>query len=211
VRGDLCAEAIRLGRMLVDLLPASSEPKGLLALMLLHDSRRVTRTDDAGELVLLEDQDRSRWDRAQIAEGAALVEAALRGGPPGAYAVQAAIAALHAQAPTAAETDWPQIAALYALLHRLNPIPVVELNLAVAVAMADGLERGLGLLDRIAKRGDLDDYHLLHAARGELLFRLGHRGDAARAWRRALALVTNDAERRHLQRRIDGCTPAAPD
>src|SRR5438034_2770534 len=155
VRHELCEQAIRLGRMLVELLPAEAEAKGLLALMLLHDSRRATRLDDSGDIVLLEDQDRSRWDRAQIDEGAALVEAALREGgrASGPYALQAAIAALHAQAPTAAETDWAQIAALYGVLARVHPTPVVELNRAVAVAMASGLERGLPLLDALSLDG----------------------------------------------------------
>jgi RNA polymerase sigma-70 factor (ECF subfamily) len=206
VRSDLCAEAIRLARLLVELLPAQSEPRALLALMLLHDARRATRVDEQGDLVLLEDQDRSRWDRAQIAEGAALVETALRAGPPGPHALQAAIAALHAQAPAAAQTDWPQIAALYHLLHRLAPAPIVELNLAVAVAMADGAERGLELLDRLAERGDLDRHHLFHASRAELLARLGRREQAHGAFRRAAELATNVAERRHLQRRIERLT-----
>jgi RNA polymerase sigma-70 factor (ECF subfamily) len=162
VRAELCADAIRLGRMLVELLPAEREPKGLLALMLLHDARRATRTDAEGALVLLAEQDRSRWDGAQIAEGAALVEQALRGRPLGAYAVQAAIAALHAQARSAGETDWPQIAALYGVLAGIHPSPVVALNRAVAIAMADGLEHGLALLDTI----HLPGYHLLPAARG---------------------------------------------
>jgi RNA polymerase sigma-70 factor (ECF subfamily) len=198
VRADLCREAIRLGRLLVELLPGEAEPKGLLALMLLHDARRATRTDESGGLVLLEDQDRSRWNGAQIAEGAALVEAALRGRPTGQYAVQAAIAALHAEAPSAGETDWRQIAALYGVLARIHPSPVVELNRAVAVAMADGLERGLALLDTI----HLPGYHRLPAARADLLRRLGRRAEAAEAYRQALALVTNDAERRFFERRL---------
>jgi RNA polymerase sigma-70 factor (ECF subfamily) len=198
VRAELCAEAIRLGRLLVELLPAEREPKGLLALMLLHDARRATRTDDEGAIVLLEDQDRSRWDRARIAEGSALVERALRGRPPGKYAVQAAIAALHAQAPSARETDWPQIAALYGVLAGIHPSPVVELNRAVAIAMADGIEQGLALLDTI----HLPGYHLLPAARADLLRRLGRHPEAAAAYRQALALVTNEAERRFLERRL---------
>ena len=198
VRTELCVEAIRLGRLLVELLPAEREPKGLLALMLLHDARRATRTDDEGAIVLLEDQDRSRWDRAKIAAGSALVEQALRGRPPGAYAVQAAIAALHAQAPSARDTDWPQIAALYSVLVGLHPSPVVELNRAVAIAMADGLEHGLALLDTI----HLPGYHLLPAARADLLRRLGRRAEAAAAYRQALALVTNTAERQFLERRL---------
>ena len=198
VRADLCAEAIRLGRLLVELLPAQREPRGLLALMLLHDARRATRTDDQGAIVLLEDQDRSRWDRAKIAEGSALVEQALHGGPPGAYALQAAIAALHAHARSARETDWPQIAALYGVLAGIHPSPVVELNRAVAIAMADGFERGLALLNTI----HLPGYHLLPAARADLLRRLDRRAEAAAAYREALTLVTNEAERRFLQRRL---------
>src|SRR5437773_4377803 len=157
VRHELCAEAIRFGRMLVELLPTHAEPKGLLALMLLHDSRRESRLDGAGEIVLLEEQDRTRWDRAQIDEGAALVEASLRDGgrPPGAYALQAAIAAIHAQAPTAAETDWTQIAALYGVLARVHSTPVVELNRAVAVAMSSGSDRGLARGDDLESRGEL--------------------------------------------------------
>jgi RNA polymerase sigma-70 factor, ECF subfamily len=206
VRAELCAEAIRLGRLLVELLPAEREPKGLLALMLLHDARRATRTDAEGAIVLLEDQDRSRWDRVKIAEGVALVEPALRGRPLGQYAVQAAIAALHAQAPSARETDWRQIAALYGVLMDLHPSPVVELNRAVAIAMAGGLERGLALLDTI----QLPGYHLLPAARADLLRRLGRRADAAAAYRRALAWVTNEAERRFLERRLHEVTGPAP-
>src|SRR6266540_3364507 len=204
VRHELCEEAIRLGRMLVELLPAQAEPKGLLALMLLHDSRRETRLDGSGDIVLLEDQDRARWDRAQIDEGAALVEAALRAGgrPPGAYALQAAIAAIHAQAPTAAATDWGQIAALYGVLTRVHPSPVIELNRAVAVAMAGGLERGLALVDEVDHRGELGRYHLLPAARAELLRRLGRHRESAESYQRALALVSNEAERRHLEKRL---------
>jgi RNA polymerase sigma-70 factor, ECF subfamily len=206
VRRDLCAEAIRLGRLLVDLLPAPAEPRGLLALMLLHDSRRDTRQDADGTLVRLEDQDRTRWDAAQIAQGTALVEEALRAGPPGPYALQAAIAALHARAARAVDTDWPQIAALYAVLYRLQPSPVVELNRAVAVAMADGPERGLALIDQLEARGELAGYHLVDAARADLLRRLGRRAEANEAYSRAFALATNDAERRFLgaQLREDG-------
>ena len=205
VRAELCADAIRLGRMLVELLPAEREPKGLLALMLLHDARRATRTDAEGALVLLAEQDRSRWDGAQIAEGVALVEQALRGRPLGAYAVQAAIAALHAQARSAGETDWPQIAALYGVLAGIHPSPVVTLNRAVAVAMADGLEHGLALLDTI----HLPGYHLLPAARADLLRQLGRRAEAAAAYRQALALVTNEVERRFLERRLREVTRPA--
>jgi len=204
VRHELCEQAIRLGRMLVELLPARAEAKGLLALMLLHDSRRETRLDVSGDIVLLEDQDRSRWDRGQIEEGAALVEAALLEGarPPGPYALQAAIAAVHAQAPTAAATDWAQIAALYGVLARVHPSPVVELNRAVAVAMSGEIERGLAVVDDIDRRGELTGYHLLPAAHAELLRRLGRHAEAAESYRRALELVGNEPERRHLEKRL---------
>jgi len=203
VRYELCEQAIRLARMLVDLLPTRAETKGLLALMLLHDSRRETRLDGSGDMVTLEEQDRTRWDHVQIEEGAALVEEALRvGRPPGPYALQAAIAAVHAQAPTADETDWPEIAALYGLLVQAHPTPVVELNRAVAVAMAGSLDRGLALVDELDKRGELAGYHLLPVARAELLRRLGRGAEAAKSYRDALALVSNDAERRHLERRL---------
>ena len=209
VRHELCEQAIRLGRMLVELLPAHAEPKGLLALMLLHDSRRETRLDGYGDIVLLEDQDRTRWDHAQIDEGAAVVEAALRSGgrPPGPYALQAAIAAVHAQAPTASDTDWRQIAALYGVLARVHPTPVVELNRAVAVAMADGFERGLALVNELDQRGELAGYHPLSVAQAELLRRLGRHPEAAEAYRRALKLVSNDAERRHLEKRLREIAP----
>jgi RNA polymerase sigma-70 factor (ECF subfamily) len=211
VRRDLCEQAIQLGRMLVELLPASAESKGLLALMLLHDSRRETRLNGAGELVLLEDQDRSRWDRAQVDEGAALVEAALREGrPPGPYALQAAIVAVHAQARTAAATDWAQIAALYGVLARVHASPVVELNRAVAVAMSGEIERGLALLDALDRGGELTGYHLLPTARAELLRRLGRHVEAAESYRRALALVSNEVERRHLDRRLGEIVERAP-
>jgi RNA polymerase sigma-70 factor (ECF subfamily) len=206
VRADLCAEAIRLGRMLVELLPAEPEVTGLLALMLLHDARRATRTDAEGAIVLLEDQDRSRWDRERIAEGLALVERALRRGPPGPYTVQAAIAAEHARALRARETDWARIAALYGLLAALQPSPVIELNRAIAIAMADGLERGLALLEHL----HLPGYHWLPAARADLLRRLGRRVEAAAAYREALALVGNDAERRFLERRLAEVTAPSP-
>lgn len=199
VRADLCEEAIRLGRMLAALMPDEREPRGLLALMLLHHARRAARIDDNGDLVLLEDQDRSRWDQALIGEGTALVGMAMNGGQPGPYALQAAIAALHANAPSAGETDWRRIAALYSLLINLHPTPVVALNRAVAIAMADGLERGLALLDDIQVAG----YHHLPAARADILRRLGRHDEAAIAYREALALVTHDAERRLLQRRLD--------
>jgi RNA polymerase sigma-70 factor (ECF subfamily) len=204
VRHELCEQAIGLGRMLVELLPAYAEPKGLLALMLLHDSRRQTRLDGAGDIVLLEDQDRTRWDRAQIDEGAALAATALRaeGQPPGSYSLQAAIAAIHAQAPTAAATDWQQIAALYGELARVHPSPVVALNRAVAVAMSGGLDRGLALVDELDRLGEIAEYHLLPVARAELLRRLGRHAEAAESYRRALALVSNEAERRHLEKRL---------
>ena len=204
VRNDLCEQAIRLGRMLVELLPRQPEARGLLALMLLHDARRATRLDGCGDLVMLEDQDRRRWDQAQIEEGAALVESALRAAGRGAgpYALQAAIAAVHANARTAAETDWKEIVALYGVLAEVHPTPVVELNRAVAVAMAGDVARGLGLVDALAERGELAAYHLLPTARAELLRRLGRRGEAAKAYRRALDLVKNEAERRHLEKRL---------
>ncbi|GAA0573146.1 RNA polymerase sigma factor [Halomonas salifodinae] len=197
VRGPLCREAIRLGRMLVGLLPAQGEARGLLGLMLLHDARRETRTDTRGDLVLLEDQDRSRWDREAIEEGLAQATLALRQAP-GSYALQANIAALHAQAASAADTDWRRIVALYELLYRLQPSPVVALNRAVAVAMAEGPEHGLALLDDI----HLPGYHLLPAARADLLRRLGRHADAADHYRQALALVKQAPERRFLERRL---------
>ncbi len=198
VRTDLCAEAIHLGRLLVELLPRELEGNGLLALMLFHDARRPTRTDANGDLVLLENQDRSRWNRVQIEEAARLVAEALRRRPVGRYAVEAAIAGLHAQALTAAATDWRQIAALYGVLLGIHATPVAALNRAIAIAMADGLERGLELLDTI----NIPGYHLLPAARADLLRRLGRFSEAARAYREALTLVTNDAERRFLERRL---------
>jgi RNA polymerase sigma-70 factor (ECF subfamily) len=202
VRRDLCSEAIRLGRMLTELLPKQTEPRALLALMLLHDSRRETRQDKEGALIRLDDQDRTRWDRDQINEGAALIEEALRSAPPGSYALQAAIAALHAQAPRAADTDWQQIAALYGLLYRVQPTPIVALNRAVAVAMADGPERGLALIDEIEGRGELGGYHLVAAARADLLLRLGRPNEAIQAYQKAVKLATNDAERRFLQAQL---------
>ncbi len=197
LRRDLCREAVRLGRLLVELTSAA-EATGLLALMLLHDARRDARTDDQGDLVLLEHQDRTRWNRAQIAEALALVPIALR--ETGPYGLQAAIAALHASAPTAAETDWPQIAALFAELLRRQPSAVVALNQAVAVAMARGPAIGLALVDQLA--GELDGYHLWHAARGDLLRRLERRAEALVAYRAALALAGSEPERRFLTRRI---------
>lgn len=205
LRTDLSAEAIRLARQLAQLLPAAREVRGLLALMLLTEARRPARTDAAGDIVLLEDQDRSRWDARLIAAGQALVPGALGGGPPGRYAVQAAIAALHAEAPAMAATDWPQIAGLYAVLQQLDPSPIVALNRAVAVAMAEDCERGLALLAPL----DLPGYHRLPAARADLLRRLGRCTAAAGQYRAALALVTNDAERRFLVRRLQEMERAA--
>jgi len=202
VRRELCTEGIRLGRLIVGLLPRVSEAAGLLALMLLQDSRRSARVDAEGELVTLEDQDRSQWDRAQIAEGEALAEEAVRRGGAGFYAIQAAIASLHAHAARAEETDWPQIAALYSLLLRLHPSPVVALNHAAAVAMGERLERGLRLIEQIEASGALSGYHLLPAAKADILRRLGRREDAAVAYERALELVTQEAERRYLRRRL---------
>lgn len=202
IRQSLSAEAIRLARILTALMPDEPEAVGLLALMLLHDARRATRLDDDGDLVTLEDQDRGRWDAAEIDEGVALLEGALRRGAPGRYQVQAAIAACHATATDAAGTDWPQIAALYGRLVRLVPSPVVELNRAVAVGMADGPAVGLALVDALAASGALEGYHLLPATRADLLRRLGRTDDAAGAYREALGLATTDAERRYLGRRL---------
>jgi RNA polymerase sigma-70 factor (ECF subfamily) len=203
VRGDLCAEAIRLAR-LVRALTAPAPPAeatALLALMLLHDSRRDARFDDAGDLVVLEEQDRARWNHAQISEALPLVEEALRLGP-GPFGVQAAVAALHCQAPRAEETDWPQIVALYEILERLQPSPVVALNRAAALAMVEGPRPALAVVDALAAGGELDRYHLLHAARADLLRRLGDPAEAATSYRRAIELATNDAERRFLERRL---------
>jgi RNA polymerase sigma-70 factor (ECF subfamily) len=202
VRSDLCAEAIRLGRLLSTLLtPPSPEATALLALMLLHDSRRAARLDEAGDIILLEDQDRSRWDHQQIAEALEFVEQAFRGGP-GPYALQAALAAEHCRAARAADTDWRTIVRLYDLLERVQPSPVVSLNRAVAVAMADGPRQGLALLDALAAGGALDSYHLLHAARADLLRRSGAAAEAAEHYERALEFATNDSERRFLERRL---------
>ena len=206
IRAELCREAIRLGRLLAALMPDRPEIDGLVALMLLHDARRAARLGTDGDIVLLEDQDRSLWDKEQVAEGLARVEAALHGSPPSAYALQAAIAALHTQAARAEDTDWPQIAALYAVLMRLYPSPVVELNRAVAVAMVDGPERGLQLIDALDGQGELEGYHLLPAARADLLRRLGRNDEAAEAYRAALALTTVEPERRFLSRRLAEAT-----
>jgi len=200
-RADLSAEAIRLGRLLVELLP-DPEVLGLLALMLLHESRRPARTSPAGELVLLADQDRSLWDRAQIAEGRTLVERALASRRIGPYTLQAAIAAVHAEASTAAETDWTQIVGLYDVLMRAAPSPVIELNRAVAVAMRDGAMSGLVLVDRILDRGDLADYPLAHSARADLCRRLGKTAAARASYERALDLTRQEPQRRFLERRL---------
>ncbi len=200
-RHDLSGEAIRLGRLLVELLP-EPEALGLLALMLLHESRRAARTSRSGELVLLDDQDRSLWDEEQIAEGSALVEQALRSRRFGPYTLQAAIAAVHAQAPTAADTDWTQIVGLYDVLLGARPSPVVELNRAAAVAMRDGPGAGLALIDAILARGDLVDYHLAHSARAELARRLGRTSDARASYQRALRLARQAPERRFLEKRL---------
>ena len=199
-RADLCAEAIWLCRVLVELLPESAEARGLLALMLLHDSRRETRLDAAGNLVLLDAQDRGRWEKSKIGEGIAILEGALRMHTPGAYQLQAAISALHAEAASPDETDWPQIAVLYRRLAALLPSPVIEVNRAVAVAMADGPDAGLVLLGRIE---GMEHFYPYHAARADLLRRLHQREEAADAYRRALALCGNPAERAYLQRRLD--------
>ena len=200
-RADLATEAIRLGRLVVELLP-EAEATGLLALMLLHDARRATRTTAAGELIPLEEQDRSEWNREQIQEGVALVERALTSRGFGPYTLQAAIAALHAEAPTSAATDWPQIVGLYDVLLRADPSPVIELNRAAAVAMRDGPEHGLTLIDAMLARGELQEYHLAHAARADLLRRLGRKSDAAAAYERALVLAVEEPERRLLERRL---------
>ncbi len=201
-RQDLSAEAIRLGRLLVDLLP-EPEANGLLALMLLQESRRAARTAPNGDLVLLADQDRGQWNRAQIEEGCALVERALAARRFGPYTLQAAIAAVHAEAPSAAVTDWAQIVGLYDVLVRLEPSPVVELNRAVALAMCDGPAAGLALIDALLARGELADYHLAHSARAEFCRRLDHIAPARAAYRRALALARTEPERRFLQRRLE--------
>ena len=214
-RHDVSGEAIRLARLLVELLPAVREPRdatsssngeseaqGLLALMLLHDSRRAARSSASGEIILLEDQDRSLWNRDQIAEGTRLVEQALSSGRGGPYAIQAAIAAVHAGAATAGETDWDEIVGLYGVLMGMDPSPVIELNRAVAIAMRDGPAAGLTIIDAILARGDLRDYRLVHAARAELCRRLGKTADARVSFERALALTRQEPERRLLERRL---------
>ena len=208
VRRELCAEAVRLGRVLVELMPDEGEALGLLALMLLHDARREGRVGPGGELVLLEDQDRSRWDRAKIHEGITLLDQAIRRGPAGPYRLQACIAALHAVAPTAEATDWRRITLLYDQLMAVADSPVVALNRAVAVAMVEGPAAGLDLMDTLAASGTLDSYHLLHAARGDLLRRLGRAPEAAAAYRRALELATNPVEQTFLSHRLSEVGPA---
>jgi len=209
VRTDLCAEAIRLGRLVRVLMAPQppAEATALVALMLLQDARRGARLDQAGDLVILEEQDRRLWDQAQIAEALPLVEDAFRGGP-GPFALQAAIAALHCQAARAEDTDWPQILRLYDFLQRLQPSPVVALNRAVAVAMVEGPQAALAILDSLAAGGDLDGYHLLHAARADLLRRAGAAEEAAQSYARALTLVTNGSERRYLERRLREVQPS---
>jgi RNA polymerase sigma-70 factor, ECF subfamily len=202
VRRELCAEAIRLARLLVDLMPDAVDVRALLALMLLHDSRRATRTGPSNELIPMEEQDRSLWDQEEIREGLALIESALRSGPASSYALQAAIAAVHAQAPLATDTDWPQIAGLYAALLRMSPSPVIELNYAAAVGMAHGPEAGLRLLDGFAATRELSDYYLLPAARADLLRRAGRMREATEAYVEALRLVKSAPERQYLMRRL---------
>ena len=201
-RHDLCGEAIRLGRVLIELLP-EAEATGLLALMLLQDSRRAARTSPTGDLILLEDQDRSLWNQSQISKGASLVERALSTGQVGPYTIQAAIAAAHAQAPSSATTDWDQIVSLYDLLMRAEPSPVVELNRAVAVAMRDGPLAGLALIDTILTRGELGNYHLAHAARAYFFRRLGRTAEARASYKRALSLTQQEPERRFLEKRLN--------
>ena len=201
-RGELCSEAIRLGRLLAKLMPDDGEVRGLLALMLLHDSRRAARVDEHGRYVPLDEQDRSRWDQGRIREGLRTLETALRLRRPGPYQLQAAIAALHAEATDAGETDWAQIAELYEMLGRLAPSPVVELNRAVAVAFASGARAGLELLEPLIAQQALADYQPLHAAHAELLRRAGDRESAAQAYRRGIELSANAVERAELERRL---------
>jgi RNA polymerase sigma-70 factor, ECF subfamily len=203
VRNELCAEAIRLARLLCTLMSPNppGEAVGLLSLMMLHDARRAARLDANGDIVVLEEQDRSSWNQQQIAEALPMVEQALRRAP-GPYALQAAIAAVHCQAPRAEDTDWPQIAALYEMLWRAQPSPIVALNRAVAVAMAQGPQAGLAMIDSLSDSDDLENYHLLHAARADLLRRMGLHAEAAKNYERALELVTNDSERRYLEKRL---------
>jgi len=210
LRTDLCSEAIRLGRLIVALMAPRplAEAKALLALMLLHDARRDARLDDSGEIVTLEAQDRSLWNQDHIAEALPLVEEALRQ-TPGPFALQAAIVAVHCRGARPEDTDWPEIVKLYDRLERVQPSPIVSLNRAVAVAMVDGPRVGLALIDSLAATNDLDDYHLLHAARADLLRRAGSHEEAAKSYMKALALVTNDSERRYLQRRLREVQSAA--
>jgi RNA polymerase sigma-70 factor, ECF subfamily len=213
VRADLCAEAIRLAR-LIRLLMAPYPPEeatGLLALMLLHDSRRDARVDEAGDLVVLEEQDRTRWNQEQISEALPLVQEALHPSSsygPGPFALQAAIAAEHCQAAQAEDTDWLQIVRLYDLLERVQPSPIIALNRAIAVAMLAGPRTGLAIIDALAATGDLDEYHLLHAARADLLRRIGSKMEAAKSYERAFALATNESERRFLERRLREVQPS---
>jgi RNA polymerase sigma-70 factor, ECF subfamily len=211
VRTDLCAEAIRLGRLVIALMEPQSpaEAKALLALMLLHDARRDARLDEAGEIVVLEEQDRSRWNHSQIAEALPLVKDATSG-TPGPFALQAAIAAAHCKAARPADTDWAEIVGLYDKLERIQPSPIVSLNRAVAVAMAEGPSAGLVLMEGLTATNDLDDYHLMYAARADLLRRLGSFEEAAASYARALALVTNESERRYLERRLREVQPPQP-
>jgi RNA polymerase sigma-70 factor (ECF subfamily) len=209
VRRELCAEAIRLGRLVAELMPADADARGLLALMLLHDSRRRARTAPNGDLILLDEQDRGLWDRAQIEEGLRLAQSALESPAAGPYTLQAAIQAEHARARRPSDTDWQRIAELYAMLEAIQPTPVIALNRAVAVAMAYGPERGLDLIDRIAADGMLEKYHLLWAARADLLRRLGRWNDARGAYQQALQLVGSAPERRFLMRRLAEVTAAA--
>jgi RNA polymerase sigma-70 factor (ECF subfamily) len=207
VRRELCGEAVRLGQVLVELMPDEGEALGLLALMLLHEARLQTRVGPTGELVLLDEQDRGRWDRAKIGEGIELLDRAIRRGPPGPYRLQACVAALHAVAPTAAVTDWRRIIVLYDQLMRVAGSPVVALNRAVAMAMVEGPDAGLALMDELAASGELSGYHLLHAGRADLLRRMGRAPEAAAAYRRALDLADNPVERAYLTRRLAEVDP----
>jgi RNA polymerase sigma-70 factor (ECF subfamily) len=202
IRRELCAEAIRLGRLVIELMPDEPEARGLLALMLLHDARRVTRVDANGDLVLLEDQDRSAWDRTEIREGLNHVQAALQRGQAGPYVLQGAIAALHAEAPSLQGTDWAEMVGLFDLLSQVSASPVVALNRAVALAMRDGPERGLELMDELANDPRLRSHHMFHAARAELLHRAGRGQEAVASYQLALAMPQNAAERRYLERRL---------
>jgi RNA polymerase sigma-70 factor, ECF subfamily len=203
VRADLCVEAIRLGRLVRSLMAPQTPPEatGLVALMLLHDSRRNARLDERGDIVLLEEQDRQKWNREQIAEALPLVEEALRRGA-GPFALQAAIASMHCRAQRPEDTNWSEIARLYGILERIQPSPIIALNRAVAVGMAEGPQRALPLIEAVAATGELENYHLLHATRADMLRRMGSPEEAAKSYARALALVTNDSERRFLERRL---------